>query len=589
MTKPNSKPRRALGWLAALIATTGCGNETTEPSPQASTVRVEILAGDGQTGKVGQTLDQPLQVRTVDREGRPIDGIVRFQVEAGGGDLRIGPTTGTELDVSTTNGVAFVRWTLGTVAGAANRVTAWSPGNPAKVEFNAVARPGTAAAILPISREFDSVPVGPSFSVTIQARVVDAYQNPAAGEPVTWISESPAGQVDAFQTTADEGGAVVNRWTVTPKTGPLYGAYSLALELRAGFTRLGMARFVRAAGPAHLTARAVVGGATHTCALGGDGTASCWGSGALGDDSSGTSPWPVPVSGGQRFTSLAAGDEHTCGLTDAGAAWCWGANDAGQLGADLSQRTSRTPIAVVGSPPLLSIAAAGRHTCGLDHDGGAWCWGANESGQLGIGSQINRRVPTAVATNARFTALALGTGHSCGRTASSLIYCWGANGSKQVISDARQVLLVPTPVGVSAELLATADNASCGVAPPGKMTCWGAGLAPHDRGTGRYTQVAGAGYRICGLSDGDLTCQTTGRCTFDYAGTICVDDWLPPEQVATGFSVTSFAIGWGHLCAIGASSGVVYCSGSDLSGELGLGYVSGFQAIFRPVLIRGRP
>ena len=43
-------------------------------------------------------------------------------------------------------------------------------------------------------------------------------------------------------------------------------------------------------------------------------------------------PTPVPVTGGYTFAAISAGRDHTCGVTGAGAAYCWGADNTGDLG-----------------------------------------------------------------------------------------------------------------------------------------------------------------------------------------------------------------------------------------------------------------
>ena len=46
-----------------------------------------------------------------------------------------------------------------------------------------------------------------------------------------------------------------------------------------------------------------------------------------------------------RFTSLSAGFAHTCGIAQDDRLWCWGRNEYGQLG-DGSNASGATPVAV---------------------------------------------------------------------------------------------------------------------------------------------------------------------------------------------------------------------------------------------------
>lgn len=43
--------------------------------------------------------------------------------------------------------------------------------------------------------------------------------------------------------------------------------------------------------------------------------------------------------------------------------------------------------------PLQTITAGTTHTCGLDAQGHAWCWGTNNSGELGDGTLGTRAGP----------------------------------------------------------------------------------------------------------------------------------------------------------------------------------------------------
>lgn len=149
---------------------------------------------------------------------------------------------------------------------------------------------------------------------------------------------------------------------------------------------------------------------------------------------------PVPVSGGLRFLSLTASSAYACGVTFAGAAMCWGNNESGQLGdGTTTNRPAPTPVAgglsfvrLFGGPKNSVIG----HTCGLDASGAASCWGRNDRGQLGasgaeacasFGGFDCALEPVQVQSSLTFQTLALGEAHTCGMTADRTVYCWGSN------------------------------------------------------------------------------------------------------------------------------------------------------------------
>src|SRR5688500_6701742 len=49
-----------------------------------------------------------------------------------------------------------------------------------------------------------------------------------------------------------------------------------------------------------------------------------------------------------------------------------------------------------------TISAGLAHSCGLTTQNRAYCWGYNQFGQLGDGTNVNRSVPTAVAKGLAF-------------------------------------------------------------------------------------------------------------------------------------------------------------------------------------------
>ncbi len=146
----------------------------------------------------------------------------------------------------------------------------------------------------------------------------------------------------------------------------------------------------------------------HTCALTGeaDGNAYCWGlgdSGRLGDGppvDSHASPRAVTGPDNGRpltYSQITTGRKHTCAVAgDPGTAFCWGSPKLGQLGAGkkvTNNANQHYPLKVSDSDwftngSVTDISAGFEHTCAVSTaDGGqAFCWGASEYGQLGVGT-----------------------------------------------------------------------------------------------------------------------------------------------------------------------------------------------------------
>lgn len=255
-------------------------------------------------------------------------------------------------------------------------------------------------------------------------------------------------------------------------------------------------------------------GGDHACRVGADGKVACWGSNGSGQLGFGIVSWantrPEAVVGiDAPVTSVSTGGTHTCALTSVGDVWCWGANDSGQLG-DGTTESSGLPVRVVLGEPAVDVSAGGSHTCAVTRAGGVSCWGAGWMGQLGDGRALPRAEDD-------------GT-------------------SDLPVVPARST----TPVGVVGlgtgvvSVSAGADH-TCAVTAAGGVKCWG-----------------GAGYGQ--LGDGSaLVPFSTGRGTS-----------LPVDVVGQASGVAVVAAGSYYTCAL-TSAGGVLCWGANGAGQLGDG------------------
>ena len=232
--------------------------------------------------------------------------------------------------------------------------------------------------------------------------------------------------------------------------------------------------------PAGVTGLAGLGDST--CAITGEGGVLCWGLnnyGELGNGSHRSSLQPVPVAGlSSGVVALAGGGYFVCALTEQGQVYCWGANDNGQLG-DGTDSDRGTPVAVGGLPGAVTALAAGSlHTCALTASGEVWCWGDNRSGQLGDGTLADRFVPGRAVGLAGVTAITAGKSITCA-SAADQVYCWGENANDQMGQNLELYRMLPGQVsGLDAgvQSIVSGENSNCAMLVSGEAVCWGSNL-----------------------------------------------------------------------------------------------------------------
>jgi alpha-tubulin suppressor-like RCC1 family protein len=172
--------------------------------------------------------------------------------------------------------------------------------------------------------------------------------------------------------------------------------------------------------------------------------------------------------------AVCVGYDHACAITQDGELWCWGANESGQLG--LGDTEPRVEPTRVGADADWSQVACGReHSCGV-RGSELFCWGSNLSGQLGLGSVAEKLSPTKVAfADAR--AVAAGAFHSCALNQAGELACFGLNGLGRLGDGTQTDRTTPTPVasnGVKFDAVTAGAAHTCAVRQDEQLMCWGA-------------------------------------------------------------------------------------------------------------------
>jgi beta-lactam-binding protein with PASTA domain/alpha-tubulin suppressor-like RCC1 family protein len=133
-----------------------------------------------------------------------------------------------------------------------------------------------------------------------------------------------------------------------------------------------------------------------------------------------------------------AGDRFSLAVLSDGTLWGWGYNGHGELG-DGTISTHLAPSRVGTATEWADVGVGLRHALAIKRDGTLWAWGYNKDGQLGIGHAENtytpdhwHTLPTRVGTGSSWLQIAGGYDHSVGLDAGGSIWAWGANDSGQL-------------------------------------------------------------------------------------------------------------------------------------------------------------
>lgn len=249
-----------------------------------------------------------------------------------------------------------------------------------------------------------------------------------------------------------------------------------------------------------------------------------------------------------EFTAIAAAHDHTCALTTAGGVMCWGSSTMGSLGLG-------EPTANGGIPPTLvpglesgvvAISTGATNSCALTSDGRAQCWGRNDSGSFGIGSDETQYRPLTLPLPSPAMAISTHSNTTCAVAKDGRLFCAGSRAG--IRSDYQQRQFVEVATDVSA--VSVGHEHKCLLKRDGNIHCWG---------SNSHGQLG-----IDGAID-----YYDGRDT-------------PNPVVGLAGKASAIAVGSDHSCAL--VNGGVQCWGRNDEGQLGNGSNSGSAS---PVAVTG--
>ena len=201
-------------------------------------------------------------------------------------------------------------------------------------------------------------------------------------------------------------------------------------------------------------------GSGHSCSIL-NGELFCWGfnnNGQLGNASSRSINTPIRIGNNSDWTHITSKNYHTCGIRNNGELYCWGDNIYGQLGdgtngVDDEDRgaNKNIPIRIGNNSDWTHISSGYSHTCGFRNNQ-LFCWGRNNYGQLGDGTNTRKNIPTLIGNNSDWRDISLGGSHTCGIRNKGELFCWGRNNSGNLGDETNDISLqselFPIRVGI---------------------------------------------------------------------------------------------------------------------------------------------
>ena len=321
--------------------------------------------------------------------------------------------------------------------------------------------------------------------------------------------------------------------------------------------------------------------------------------------------------------AVSAGNRSTCAVGESGTLYCWGLQLERPRGAPDEGRIHWLPRVITTGVSAVNVSGEGsaRHACLLRDSGEASCWGWNQLGVLGIGTDEDRVTPTdTVAGDLLFTQITVDAA-TCGRTEAQEVWCWGGNtegalgtdpGPEQctvgILGNLVDLPCSRTPVlvagGLAVRTISAVGSQVCALDLLGSPYCWGGawGLDPQLVAPGLTLDSLD---RNCGAtSDGEIVCWGSGPgLPLTYPGGSeryrSLSSQFPvPSAFSTSFCaitltaelhcngqeangglrrlavgpsepVTAISVGANHACAL-TLSGAVYCWGEGNRGQLGI-------------------
>jgi len=417
----------------------------------------------------------------------------------------------------------------------------------------------------------------------------DGLPNPPAALALTWSVVSGPGQVRSFMATDRSKSwlRVTAPGTYTLRLTAHDGAVAVSDDLQLTIPELATKRLswfwgthsgstIGMAGnldpatylypqPVARNLVKALGSSTGTIALTGDGAVLTLGTnadGQLGDPAWASAGRKVllPVPGLTGVVDIAQGGASRLAVKSDGTVWSWGANNSGQLGLGFaSSNDTLTPSQIPGLSDVVEAEFGSTFAIARLGGGSVRTWGAGSNYRLGNNSTVNQPTPQDIGL-ANIVDIAAGQQFGLALSSDGTVKGWGLNSNGQLGNNSKTAAPVPIDVlnpagtapltGIAA--IAAGTSFSLALDSQGRVWAWGYG------GSGQLGQG--------NLLDSLLPVQIPG---------------LPSDIVSiAAASNTAFAVdSQGRVWGCGSNTGQILAEPNDVSWRMAMALVTGVPPV----------
>ena len=233
----------------------------------------------------------------------------------------------------------------------------------------------------------------------------------------------------------------------------------------------------------------VSGGRDSAAAIKNDGTLWTWGGndvigsrGQLGVNDATSRTTPVTTfAGGTDWKQVSMGGNHAAAVKTDGTLWLWGDGNRGSLGINALGTPRCTPVTTFAGGTNWKQVNCGRfgHTAAIKTDGTLWTWGPNTYGQLGNGTTSDRCTPVQTsAGGTNWKQVSCGGYFTAAVKTDGTLWCWGRNNTGQIGNNGPTTSTYQDPVQTSAggtnwKQVSCGDSHIAAIKTDGTLWIWG--------------------------------------------------------------------------------------------------------------------